>query len=85
MIEKELLDLMLILGLNEAMDQLAMGNSVCWYAHVLRRRENGQCQKRALEFFNESQRKKGRTSRTWKKQIEVESMKAILSREDVLF
>ena len=27
-------NMMLVLGLNEAMDQLAMANSVCWYCHV---------------------------------------------------
>ena len=30
-------DMMLILGLNEIIDQLAMANSVHWYCHVLRR------------------------------------------------
>ena len=30
-------DLMLMLGLNETIDQLAMANSVCWYGHVSRR------------------------------------------------
>ena len=30
-------DLMLMLGLNETISQLAMANNVCWYAHVLRR------------------------------------------------
>ena len=30
-------DFMLMLGLNEAMDQLAMANSVHWYGHVLKR------------------------------------------------
>ena len=30
-------DLMLVLGLNEAMDQLSMENSVNWYGHVLMR------------------------------------------------
>ena len=43
-------DLMLMLGLNETIDQLAMANSVHWYCHVLRR---------ALYFEVEDQRKKG--------------------------
>ena len=42
-------DLMLILGLNELIDQLAIANSVCWYGHVFRR---------ALYFQNEGQRKR---------------------------
>ena len=29
-------DLMLMLGLSETIDRLAMVNSVCWYCHVLR-------------------------------------------------
>ena len=29
-------DLMLLLGMNETIDQLAVANSVCWYGHVLR-------------------------------------------------
>ena len=29
-------DLMLMLGLNETIDQLAIANSVHWYGHVLR-------------------------------------------------
>ena len=32
-------DLMFMLGLSEAMDQLAVANSVCWYGHVLWREE----------------------------------------------
>ena len=32
-------DLMFMLGLNEAMDQLAMANCVHWYGHVLRRED----------------------------------------------
>ena len=34
-------DLMFMLGLNEAIDQLAMAHSAHWYGHVLRR-EDGQ-------------------------------------------
>ena len=49
-------DLMLMLGLNETIDQLAMANSVCWYIHVLRR-ENGHILRRALDFEVEGQRK----------------------------
>ena len=39
---------------------------------------------RALEFEVESQRKKGRLKRTWKKQVEEESVKVGLRREDAL-
>ena len=48
------------------------------------RREDGCVLRRALEFEVEDQRKKGRLKRTWKKQIEVESVKVGLRREDAL-
>ena len=40
---------MLMLGLNETIDQLATGNSVCWYGDVLRRADDHVI-RRALEF-----------------------------------
>ena len=51
--------LMSMLGLSETIDQLAMANSVRWYGHVLRR-EDGHVLRRALDFYIEGQRKKGR-------------------------
>ena len=45
-VRKRSSDLMLIFGLNEAIDQLAMANCVNWYGHVLRR---------ALDFVVEGQ------------------------------
>ena len=36
---KKSMDLMLLLGLHETMDQLAMANSVRWYGHVLKRED----------------------------------------------
>ena len=51
-------DFTFMLGLNEAIDQLAMANSVHWYGHALRR---------ALDFEVEGQEKKGRPKGTWKK------------------
>ena len=53
------MDLILILGFNEAIDQLAMANSVYWYGHVLRR-EDSFIRRSALDFKVEGQRKKGR-------------------------
>ena len=32
-------DFMLMLGLNETIDQLAMANCIRWYGHVLRRED----------------------------------------------
>ena len=55
-------DLMFLLGLNVAMDQLAMANSVHWYCHVLRR-EDGHVLRRALDFEVDGQKKKWRLSK----------------------
>ena len=51
------MDLMFMLVLNETIDQLAVANSVCWYGHVLRRkdghvlrRKDGHVLRRALDF-----------------------------------
>ena len=65
-------DLILMLGLNETMDQLAMANSVRWYGHVLSR-EDGRVLRRAFYLYVEGQRKKGRLRRMRKKQVEEES------------
>ena len=40
---------LLMLGLCETMDQLAMASRVCWYGHVLMR-EDGRVLRRALHF-----------------------------------
>ena len=42
-------DLIFLLCLNEAIDHLAMANSVPWYCHVLKR-EDGHVLRRALDF-----------------------------------
>ena len=59
-----------------------MACCVCWYGHVLRR-EDGHVL-RPLDFEVEVQRKKGRLKRTWKKQVEEESVKVALRRQDAL-
>ena len=51
--------LMLMLGLNETIDQMAMENSVRWYRLVLRR-EYGHVLKRTLDFEVEGQKRKVR-------------------------
>ena len=81
--QKRSTDLMFMFWLNETMDQLAMANRVRWYGHVLRSL-NDHIYWRALDFEVESQRKKGRPKRTWKRKIEEESVKAGLRREDAL-
>ena len=80
---KRSMDLIFMLGLKETMDQLDMANSVRWYGHVLRR-EDGHVLRRALYFEVGGQRKKGRSKRTWKKQVEEESMKVGIRRKDAI-
>ena len=70
-------------GLCETVDQLAMANSICWYGHVLRR-DDGHVLRRALDFEVEGQMKIGRPKWTCKKQVEEESVKIDLRREDML-
>ena len=76
-------DLMFMLGLMETMDRLSIASSVHWYGHVLRR-EDGHVLRRTLDFEVEGQRKKWRPMRTWKRQVEVESIKVCLRQKDVL-
>ena len=54
--------------MSDAIDQLAIVNSVPWYGHMLRS-EDGDVLKRSLDFEVEGQRKKGGWNRTWKKHI----------------
>ena len=63
------------MGLNETIDQLAMTNSVCGYGHALRM---------AFDYEIKSERKRGRRKRTWKKQVDGESVKVGLRMEDTL-
>ena len=61
-------DLMLMLGLNETIDQLAIASSVHWYGHALRI-EDGHVLRKALDLEVEGGRMKGRQKRTWSKQV----------------
>ena len=76
-------DFMLMLGLNETRDHLAMTNSGRWYGHVFRR-DDGHLLRRALDFVVEGQRKKRRSKRTWKRQVEEEHVKDGIGREDAI-
>ena len=60
-----------------------MANSIHWYGHVLRR-EDGPVLRRALGFEVEGEGKKGRPKRSWKRQVEEESVTVGLWWEDVL-
>ena len=75
---KKSTDFMMVL--NEAIDQLVVATSVCWYCHVLRR-EDDHVLRRALDFKVQGQRKKGRPKRTRKKQVVEESVKVGLRRK----
>ena len=48
------------------------------------RREDSHVLRMALDFEVEGQRKKGWTKRTWKQQVDEESVKVGLRREDAL-
>ena len=89
--QKRSIGLMFMLGLNEAIDQLLMANNVRWYGQVLRRkdgqvlrRKDGHVLRRALDFEVEGRWKKSRPKRTWKKQVDEESVEVGLRREDAL-
>ena len=45
-----------MLDLNEALDQLAMANSVSWYCHVLKRRDSFEKDAGLCEMSNEYRR-----------------------------
>ena len=75
--------LMFMWGLYGIVDRLAMASSVNGYCHVLKR-EDGHVLRRALDLFVEGQGKKGRLVRTRKTQVEDESVKVGLKREDAL-
>ena len=72
--KKRSTDLMFVLCLSETIDQMAIANSVRWYGHVLRR-EDGHVLRKALDFEVDVQRNKWRLKRTWRKQVEEESVK----------
>ena len=58
------MDLLFLLVLNETIGLLVMEDCVCWYGHVLRRKDS-HVLRRALDFEVEGQRKKVRSIRTW--------------------
>ena len=72
---------MLMLGLNEIVEQMAMANSVHCYGHLLRR-EDGHALRRASDLEVEGQTKKGRPKTAWKKLVEEESVNVGLRMED---
>ena len=78
---KRSMDLMFMLVLNEAMDQLVMASNVHWYGHVLRI-ENAHFLRMPLDLEVDCQREKGWLNMIWKRQVEEECVKVGLRMED---
>ena len=72
-----------ILGLKETIDRLATANGVRWYGHALRR-DDDSVLRVALDLEVSVKRKRGRPKKTWKKQVEEETEKIGLKKEDAL-
>ena len=72
-----------MLGLKETIDRLATVNGVRWYGHVLRR-DDDSVLRFALNLEVSGKRKRGRPKKTWKKQVEEETEKIGLKKEDAL-
>ena len=72
-----------MLGLKETIDRLATANGVRWYGHVLRR-DGDSVLRVALNLEVSGKRKRGLPKKTWKKQVEEETEKIGLKKEDAL-
>ena len=72
-----------ILRLKETIDGLATGNGVRWYEHVLESDDNSVLRV-ALDFEMSGKRKHGRQKKTWKKQVEEETEKIGLKKQNAL-
>ena len=70
-----------MLGLKETIDRLATANGVRWYGHVLRR-DDDSVLRVALNLEVTGKRKQGRPKKTSKKQVEEETEKVGLKKED---
>ena len=77
---KEQMDM---LGLKETIDRLATANGVRWYGPVLRS-DDDSVLRVALNLEMSGKRKRGRPKKTWKKQVEEETEKIGLKKEDAL-
>ena len=72
-----------MLGLKETIDRLATANEVRWHGHVLRR-DDDSVLRVALDLEVSGKRKRGRPKKIWKKQVEKETEKIGLNKEDGL-
>ena len=68
---------------NSGSDQMAKANGARWYVHVLRR-DDGHILRKALEFEVKGKRKRGRSKKTWKTQVEKESKSVDLEKKDAM-
>ena len=69
-----------MLGLKETINRLATSNGVKWYGHVLRR-DDDSVLRAALDLEVSGKRKRG-PKKTWKKQVEEETEKIGLKKEN---
>ena len=72
-----------MLGLKKTIDRLAAANGVRWYGHVLRT-DDDSVLRVALNLEMSGKRKRGQPKKTWKKQVEKETKKIGLKKEDAL-
>ena len=72
-----------VLRLKETIERLATVNGVRWYGHVLRR-DDDSVLRVALNLKVSGKRKRGRPKKTWKMQVEEETEKIGLKKEDAL-
>ena len=70
-----------MLGLKETIDLSATANGVGWYGHVLRKDDDSALSV-ALNLEVSGKRKRRRPKKTWKKQVEKETEKIGLKKED---
>ena len=71
------------LGLRKTIDRLATANGGRWYVHVLSR-DDDSVLRVALDLEVSGKKKRGRPKKTWKKQVEEETEKIGLKKEDAL-
>ena len=72
-----------MLGSKETIDRLATANGVRWYGHVVRRHDDSVLRV-ALNLELGGKRKRGRPKKTCKKQVEEETEKIGLKKENAL-
>ena len=72
-----------MLGLRENVDRLATANGIRWYGHVLRRDDDSVLMV-ALDLKVSGKRKREQTKNSWKKQVQKETEKIDLKKEDAL-